>query len=242
MSTNKLNGDGFSVQNNLRKNKAINETEIPNADRMPLLQHDSIDNEMKIPTTFDSISATNSKNSVILSSNNKTQKSMNNLKKLGLMLFAASNMVVDSSGQLNDSSINESGIYTNLSQNDRDREKESIKSLRKDTVQNVYNEKIQKETGTLYADKIFWSEKNQEVYFKGRVKVDFSGNNFDGNGSFNCLGKVFFLVINGVPVNMNTTIKLKGEKYGIVKLREEDAFEKYGDIGKMGAVEITMIK
>jgi RNA polymerase sigma factor (sigma-70 family) len=240
LSPEKTDSDRFRVQNNLRENIDINETKIPKGNQTPLLQHDTVNNEVIIPTIYDSITATNSKNSVILNSNNKEQKSMKNLKKLGLMLFAASNMVVDSSSQMIDSNIKESGIYTNLSQNES--KKESIKSSGIDLFQNVYNKKSQKETGTLIADKIIWSEENHEVYFKGRVKVNFGENNFDGNGSFNCMGKVYFLVIDNVPANLNTTIKLKGEKYEIARLSEEVAFKKYGDKGKMGAVEITMIK
>lgn len=48
----------------------------------------------------DSISATNSKNTIILNDNLKNQKSMNNLRKFGLVLVAASSMGLDTVGQI----------------------------------------------------------------------------------------------------------------------------------------------
>ena len=96
--------------------------------------------------------------------------------------------------------------------------------------------------GTLYTDTLFWSAENNEVYLKGEVRVKHGENNFKGNGSFSVLGKVSLLIVNGTPAPLNSAIILSGRKCTIVRLTGEEAVQKYGPAGKLGAVEITAPK
>ena len=96
-------------------------------------------------------------------------------------------------------------------------------------------------SGTFYASKLLWSDKDYKIYLFGlSVKVNFDSNNFGGVGKFSFMGKVGYLVIDGVPIKLGETIKLSNKKYNIVKLSVETALAKYGDAGKNGAIEIEL--
>lgn len=96
--------------------------------------------------------------------------------------------------------------------------------------------------GIFYADTLFWSGEDHEVYMRGKVKVRYGINDFTGDGGFAILGKVHLLVFNDKPVSLNSTIILTGIKCEVLKLTEKEAIEKYGSEGKLGAVEIKAIK
>ena len=94
-------------------------------------------------------------------------------------------------------------------------------------------------SGFFYADSLFWSGVDQKVYLKGDVIMKAAGNDVKGKGSFSFLGKVNLLIINDQKVEPNSTFDLSGMKCEINILSEEEAREKYGSAGKLGAVEIT---
>ena len=96
------------------------------------------------------------------------------------------------------------------------------------------------EHGVFYADTLFWSGTDQKVYLRGEVQVAHGENNFKGTGSFSFLGKVNLLLINGKPINQNSTINLSGKKCEITTLSKEVAQQKYGLDGALGAVEIQI--
>jgi bla regulator protein blaR1 len=102
--------------------------------------------------------------------------------------------------------------------------------------------KYSQKSGIFYADTLFWSGKDQEIYLKGKVIVKHGENNFKGNGSFSFLGEVHLLIINEKPVTLNYSIVLSGIKCEVVTLTKEEATKKYGSEGKFGAVEIKAIK
>jgi hypothetical protein len=94
------------------------------------------------------------------------------------------------------------------------------------------------ERGSFRASSIFWDKDNMEVYFKGAVSVEFKEQHFRGNGSFDILGKVHLLIVDGQQVPLGKTIKLLNEDYHLVVLNSTEASSKYGDLGKYGAVLI----
>jgi bla regulator protein blaR1 len=102
--------------------------------------------------------------------------------------------------------------------------------------------KYSQKSGIFYADTLFWSGENHEIYLKGKVIVKHSENNFKGNGSFSFLGKVHLLIINDEPVSLNSSIVLSGIKCEVIALTKEEATKKYGSEGNLGAVEIKAIK
>lgn len=96
-------------------------------------------------------------------------------------------------------------------------------------------------SGSFYASKLFWSGESNELYFLGdRVKVDVSGNKFTGGGKFSFLNKVYYLVVDGVPVKPNETVKLQEKKYNLSTLSKSEGAGKYGENGKSGVVEISL--
>ncbi|MDN5215517.1 M56 family metallopeptidase [Fulvivirgaceae bacterium BMA12] len=96
--------------------------------------------------------------------------------------------------------------------------------------------------GIFYAETLFWSSEDHEVYMRGKVKVRYGVNQFTGDGSFAILGKVHLLIFNGKQVAMDSSIALNGIKCEVVTLTKEEAIEKYGSRGKLGAVEIRTVK
>jgi bla regulator protein blaR1 len=102
--------------------------------------------------------------------------------------------------------------------------------------------KNSQKSGIFYADTLFWSGENHEIYLKGKVVVKHGENDFKGNGSFSYLGEVHLLIINDKLVALNSSIVLSGIKCEVIKLNKEEAKGKYGSEGKLGAVEIKAIK
>nr|WP_295927546.1 RNA polymerase sigma factor [uncultured Dyadobacter sp.] len=96
-------------------------------------------------------------------------------------------------------------------------------------------------SGSFYASELFWSEENGELYFLGdRVSINVSRNKFSGRGRFSFLHKVNYLVVDGVAVKRNETVKLQEKKYKLISLNESEGARKYGENGKAGVVEITL--
>jgi hypothetical protein len=102
--------------------------------------------------------------------------------------------------------------------------------------------KNSQKSGIFYADTLFWSGENHEIYLKGKVVVKHGENDFKGNGSFSYLGEVHLLILNDKPVALNSSIVLSGIKCEVIKLNKEEAIGKYGSEGKLGAIEIKAIK
>ena len=99
---------------------------------------------------------------------------------------------------------------------------------------------VQKESGTFRASELYWSENDNEVYFKGQVRVNFKEQHFKGNGSFTFLGKVQLFIVDGQQVALGKTVKLANDDYELITLDSKEAQEKYGDKGLYGAVEISI--
>ena len=99
-------------------------------------------------------------------------------------------------------------------------------------------------SGTFYGEKLRWSAENYELYFDGKSVIAFGTNNFVSNGTTSFLGKVYYLVIDGRPVNLegkvNKLIRLSEKKYNLIQVSPEHAIIKYGEEGKNGAIEISL--
>lgn len=96
-------------------------------------------------------------------------------------------------------------------------------------------------SGTFYANRLFWSSVNNELFLKGRVKVNLNTNKFGGLGTFSFINNIDHLVVDGTPMKLNETIELTDKKYYLNELSEAEAVRKYGDKAKV-VVEITSAK
>jgi len=209
----------------------VSQTETP-VQKIPVIEKAGSDTTEKNPASFPSPTATISQDSVILKRNLK-QKPMKPLDSLALMLVLAS-------GPLNavtakDSIKNEIEKYSQVDV------KLPTDSTIDKSLLNVVNtlHTVKKESGTFRASELYWSEENKEVYFKGKVRVNFKDQHFQGNGSFTFLGKVHLLIVDGQQVTLGRTLKLANEDYELVTLDSKEATEKYGDKGLYGAAEIS---
>lgn len=105
----------------------------------------------------------------------------------------------------------------------------------------VTKEKPDLVSGSFYASQLLWSGKDDKLYFVGdHVKVDVTRNKFSGSGKFSFLDKINYLVVDGVPIKQNETVRLQDKKYNLVSLNESEGVNKYGGNGKSGVVEITL--
>ena len=166
------------------------------------------------------------------SGRNLKLKSMKPLDSLALMLALSTNTVHASA--LKDSIINQiqkpsvAIAFPSIDSN-----------LRPDQSKSAAIPVIDREErGSFRASSLIWDKDNMEVYFKGEVSVDFKDQHFRGNGSFDILGKVHLLIVDGQQVPLGKTIKLLNEDYHLVVLNSTEASSKYGDLGKYGAVLI----
>ena len=104
------------------------------------------------------------------------------------------------------------------------------------------NDRLLESPGTVYADYLFWSKADNELYLKGtNVRIKHGENDFVLNGRASYLGKVHYFVFNNEPASYDNTINVSGKKCIVVKLSPENAQKKYGSKGKLGAVEITTV-
>lgn len=97
--------------------------------------------------------------------------------------------------------------------------------------------------GTLYATTIVWSSQDNRVYLHGEnVRVKHGDNDFTVNGRASYLGQVYYFVFNNQPVTQDSSIEVAGKKCQVVKLSKEEATKKYGEKGRQGALEISVIE
>jgi hypothetical protein len=186
----------------------------------------------------DANAATIFPNSVILNKN-INNKSMKSLDSLGIMLLASSSIMFDTTAQSNNEKDLPVNTETQMTASEI-QSKESAKMvtfLAKDDVK-----KSKRGHGTFYASSLFWSGKNNELYLKGKIVVNFEKDNFIADGSCSFLGPVYLLIINGEPATPDSTIKLSKQQYQLNSLSDREATSKYGEKGRQGAVEISVIE
>jgi RNA polymerase sigma factor (sigma-70 family) len=201
-------------------------------------EHETTDMNKNYPLVVDSNAATIYSNSVIPDKNIKN-KSMKTLDSLGVMLLISSGIAFDSTAQVNekDSLVNTKKQVTTqevLSTSDEDNrviEFSSAKEVKKDKPQE----------GTFSASRIFWSGKDHELYLKGRIRVNVGKDNFIANGSVTFLGPVYFLVVDDSPVTLGATLNLTDQQYSLKMLSSQEATRKFGEKGRLGAVEISVM-
>jgi RNA polymerase sigma factor (sigma-70 family) len=200
--------------------------------KVPVTEKTGFDSSEKNPAPFQSRAATISQDSVI-PKRNLNQKQMKPLDSLALMLAL-------SSGSLNAFTTRDS-IKDQIEKYDRvDTGLLADSTIAKSQTNFVKTLNTgQKERGTFRASELYWSEKDQEVYLKGQVRVNFKDQRFKGNGSFTFLGKIHLLIIDGQQAALGKTVKLADDDYELVTLDSKDAAEKYGERGMHGAVEIS---
>ncbi|MFT3701681.1 MAG: RNA polymerase sigma factor [Agriterribacter sp.] len=181
-----------------------------------------------------SLAATILQDSIILQTNVK-QKHMKPLDSLALMLAL-------SSGSVNAATAKDSIRIQIEKYSNADITPPADSAIASSTLIAGKIDTTRKETGTFNATELYWSEVNNEVYFKGKVRVSFKEQHFEGNGSMTFLGKIHLLIIDGQEVTIGKTIKLANEPYQLAMLSNQVAIAKYGDKGLNGAVEISRSK
>jgi hypothetical protein len=202
------------------------------SDNGPAIEKTGSGTTEKNPTPIQSQTATILQDSVILNRNLK-QKPMKPLDSLALILALSSSSL--NAVTTKDSIKNQIEKYSHV-----DAMLSADSAIAKPSL-NLVNapNTVQKERGTFRATTLYWSEKNNELFFKGQVRVNFKDQHFHGNGSFTFLGKVHLLVVDGQQVTVGKTLKLADDDYELVTLDSKEATEKYGDKGLYGAAEIT---
>lgn len=186
-------------------------------------------------TSFSSPTATISQDSDILQTNLK-QKQMKPLDSLALMLALSSGSVNTATAK--DSIKIQIEKYSHVDTTHPADTAIARPLLNADKTLDT----VRKERGTFSATELYWSETNNEVYFKGKVRVNFKEDHFEGNGSMTFLGKIHLLIVDGQEASIGKTIKLNNEEYQLTMLDSKKATVKYGDKGLYGAVEITRNK
>ncbi len=211
-----------------------------------------------LPKKYSQKTATISKTPINSSENKNLTKnidSMKNLKTIGAILVTGANLAMPVKGQ-NQVKV-ESNINTKVetkptvSLNIQAENKPNV-SLNTQIGTNVnlnVNPKPKINTdlnidlsGTFYGEKLYWSAEDNELYFQGKAIINFGENNNIINGTANFLGKVYYLVYEGKPMSLNAKIKLSEKKYNLIRLSPKTAIEKYGDFGKKGAIEISLVE
>lgn len=182
---------------------------------------------------IDSTTATFFPDSVII---NKKTKSMKKLDSIAVMLLASSSITFDSTAQPDKDARAVSKPMTVISNSG------STDSVIDDKSARAKGEKSKTNEGEFYASRLFWSGANNELYFKGKVIAKMNDQNFIVDGSVNFLGPVYLLIINDEPATLNSTIELSKQQYHLKRLSETKAMEKYGDKGRRGAIEISVIE
>jgi hypothetical protein len=212
------------------KNTNHGETKMNNTASVPMLTNkDSMVSE-KNKEDISVRSATISQNSVNTGRNIKLH-SMKPLDSLALMLAL-------SAGTVNASSLKDS-IKNQIQKQSLEIATSIDSTLRRDQSKSVVISKIDSvERGSFRASELFWNKDHMEVEFKGNVRVNFKDQHFKGKGTFNFLGKVYLLIVDGQQVALGKTIKLSDQDYNLTVLDSAEAISKYGDLGKNGAILI----
>jgi hypothetical protein len=163
---------------------------------------------------------------------------MKSLDSLGAILLVSSSIVFDSAGQSNQKTTakNEERIEKHrITDEGDDGHFINVSETGGQFVKNKITE------GTIQATKLFWSAGNNEVYLKGKVRVALGRNNFNGTGSFNFLGPVYLLIVDDKPVVLGSTAELSNQPYRVTVLDSMAASTKYGEEGRQGAVELSVM-
>lgn len=193
-------------------------------------------------TLADSSTATISKNTVILDEYSNTIN-MTSLDSLTVALLASASMLMDSATH-----PEFQPTISGISQKEVKMVEEPLTNKIETLTNNILSDESEpakihkKKSGRFYASKLFWSSRNKALYFKGKVKVNFSENSFSGRGTHDFLGPVHLFIFNAKPAEFDTNIKLSSQAYSLVKLESEEAFRKYGEKGRRGAIEIAVIE
>lgn len=223
-------GVSLVVYLTIKKDKPNSENKISIATKKEII----IDKKNNIPVDS---TATNLQNGIIVNENNSlTNKNdtMKNSKALAAILLAGS-VITNSNGQ------------TTLSDTAFSNSKQLVLNNRTINFGQPNSGNFQpisdNASGTFYASSITWTSANHELYFNGKVIVDIEKNKFIGTGSFNIIGKVYYLVVDGKPVKLGAKINLdESKKYNLTHISADNATVKYGDVGKLGAVEIELVE
>ncbi|WP_255076111.1 RNA polymerase sigma factor [Lacihabitans sp. CCS-44] len=202
----------------------------------------------KFPKINTNNTATVSKNSIMDDENeflNKKADSMKNFKALSAIVVASTSLALPIKGQelvkieTNTTPQIETKPVVSLSiQANTKANVNANVNINTNTKVNV-NNNIDLE-GTFYGEKLNWSAENNNLYFEGKSVVNFGKNSFISSGSSNFLEKVYYLVVDGKSVKLGSNIKLSDKKYNLNQLSSKTATEKYGEIGKKGAIEISL--
>ena len=222
-------GIGLIMYFNIEPNNPSSENQTPNTTK----NEKFIEEKNKISNS----TATNIKNSIIVKENKSlthTNDTMKNSKALAALVLASSTLA-NSNGQttITDTSLSNSKqvIVANKTVNAGQPQTGKFEPISDNS------------SGTFYATGISWSADNNKLYFNGKVIVDIGKNKFIGNGSFDVIGKVYYLVVDGKPVKLGSKINLdETKKYKLTQISPDNAVVKYGDAGKHGAVEIELAK
>ena len=158
---------------------------------------------------------------------------MKNLDSIAVMLLVSSSMTFDSTAQLPTAVLADPVNTSNVLSKDSVIED---KTARAKVVKNKTNQ------GTFYASRLFWSAENNELYFKGKIKADMNDQNFIADGTVNFLGPIYLLIVNNEQVRLNSTIELSKQKYALKRLNDSEAMQKYGEKGRRGAIEISVVE
>jgi RNA polymerase sigma factor (sigma-70 family) len=201
--------------------------------------HETTDMNKNYPLVADSNAATIYSNSVIPDKNIKN-KSMKTLDSLGMMLLISSSIAFDTTAQV----VNEKDSLLNTKkqitvQEDLPPTDESTGVIEFSSAKEVKKNNLQE--GTFSASRIFWSGKDHELYLKGRIRVNVGKDNFIANGSVTFLGPVYYLVLNDSPATLDATVDLTEHQYYLKMLSSKEATGKYGEKGRLGAVEISVL-
>lgn len=98
------------------------------------------------------------------------------------------------------------------------------------------------QSGYFYTDKLSWAGAGKEIVLSGNTTTKLKNNTFKGNGTFSILGKANLLIVDGKEFTSNSSLNTTGKKCTIVTLTKEEAINKYGSEGALGAVEISISK
>jgi RNA polymerase sigma factor (sigma-70 family) len=184
--------------------------------------------------------ATNIKNGIIVKDNKSLTRendTMKNSKALAALLLASTTLT-NSNGQTTkpDTALSNS--------------KQTIIENKSQTVGPRYSRRQNigivepiphNASGTFYATSIVWSADDNKLYFNGKVIVDIGKNKFTGNGSFDVVGKIYYLLLDGKPLKLGSKADLhENKKYKLTQLSADKSAVKYGDVGKQGAIEIEL--
>jgi RNA polymerase sigma factor (sigma-70 family) len=166
---------------------------------------------------------------------NKKQKGMKKLDSIGAMLLVSSSIMFDSTAQSNQAVHADSQIIVLADTGSATTSVTVNQAVRTNAQQSKTNE------GTFYASQLFWSGTDHELYFKGKVIAHMNDQDFIVDGSVNFLGPVYLLIINDEQATIDSTIKLSKQQYRLIRLSDKEAAQKYGEKGKRGAIEISVM-